>query len=265
MSGRRLVAVDIGNSRVKLGLFDRLPQGDSLAGRATTIPEPTWTTSYATQAEVEATFFSQMPPEGCNWLLCSVNSGGSERLTDWIRTHRPADELRVLGYRDLPLEVHVEAPERVGLDRLCAAVAANALRRRERAAIVVTSGTAVTVNLVDASGAFLGGAILAGYRMQAEALFQRAEQLPLVQFSPASDPPPAVGTNTDQAIQSGLFWGSVGAVRELIDQMARRCRSEPEIFVTGGDVQRLAATLGGDVRFVPDLVLTGIAIAAATA
>jgi type III pantothenate kinase len=265
MSERPLVAVDIGNSRVKLGLFDQPVQGESAGAGGGAIPESKWTISYATDGSIDASPLSRLPAGACIWLVSSVNAAGANRLTEWVRANRPRDVLRVLTFRDLPIEVWVDSPERVGLDRLCASVAANALRRPERAAIVVTSGTAVTVNLVDASGAFTGGAILAGYRMQAEALFQRAEQLPLVHFSPTSELPPVVGTNTDEAIQSGLFWGSVGAVQGLIEQMARGCGSQPEIFVTGGDVERLAATLVGDVRFVPDMVLTGIAIAAATA
>jgi type III pantothenate kinase len=177
-------------------------------------------------------------------------------LTHWIETHRAGDEVHQLTYRDLPIELQVDFPERVGLDRLAAVVAANALRNPSHAAIVVTSGTAVTVNLITSDGIFAGGAILPGFRMQAEALFG-ADQLPLTALASDEAPPP-LGKNTDQAIQSGLFWGTVGAVRELIIRLSETMDSPVDVFVTGGDVRRLATVLGPNVQFVPNLVLAGI-------
>jgi type III pantothenate kinase len=72
-------------------------------------------------------------------------------------------------------------------------------------------------------------------------------------------PPPVVGRSTDAAIRSGLFWGNIGAVRELVSRLTDRMGRAPQIFVTGGDAQRLAGFIAPDARFVPDLVLQGIA------
>ena len=95
-----------------------------------------------------------------------------------------------------------------------------AIRDSDRAAIVVCAGTALVVNVVSAGGAFEGGVILAGFRMLAKALFETADLLPLAEWRSGDEPPPVIGKNTEAAIQSGLFWGAVGAVREIVDQVA---------------------------------------------
>lgn len=78
-----------------------------------------------------------------------------------------------------------------------------------------------------------------------------------------------MGKNTEAAIRSGLFWGAVGAVRELVVQYRQQLQSQSpnspaaEIFLTGGDLARFAPLLGEGARFVPGLVLAGVAISAA--
>jgi type III pantothenate kinase len=135
------------------------------------------------------------------------------------------------------------------------------VRDSGRPAIVIGAGSAITVNLVAADGAFEGGMILPGFRMSAEALYG-ADLLPLTVLSPNDEPPPVVGKNTEAAIQSGLFWGAVGAVREAVQRIADQLDQPPQILVTGGDLRQLARYLGDSARFIPNLVLSGIAAAA---
>ena len=121
-------------------------------------------------------------------------------MAAWVRAHRPQDEYRLLTFRDLPLEIRVDHPERVGIDRLAAAVAANALRDTDRPAVVIGAGSALVVNLIAADGAFEGGAILPGFRMGAIAL-SSADLLPEVLFRSSDEPPPVLGKNTEAAIR----------------------------------------------------------------
>ena len=90
-------------------------------------------------------------------------------LADWAKQSGEDCPIRQLTYRDVPLTIRVDEPARVGIDRLLAALAADRLRQRDRAAIVVDLGTAITVDLVDADGAFAGGAILPGIATSARA------------------------------------------------------------------------------------------------
>lgn len=249
-----LLAVDIGNSSTKLGWF-----GDSSLGSGK-LPVPLLVRDCATAQPLPKTVADELPAEGVMWRVASVHREGARLLEDWVRAHRPGDDFQILTYRDLPLKLHVEFPERVGLDRLAAAVAAKVLADR-RPAIVVDAGTAITVDLVSADGAFEGGVILPGFRLTAQALAAGTNQLPLATFTGQDQPPPVVGKNTDGAIRSGLFWGAVGAVREVIERMSAGLSQQPHIFVTGGDLRHLAPLVSPHSQFVPNMVLSGIALA----
>jgi type III pantothenate kinase len=92
-------------------------------------------------------------------------------------------------------------------------------------------------------------------------LAEGTDLLPQVDYDPAADPPPVVGKTTVAAIRSGLFWGQVGAVRELVRRMSDELGAVPQVFVAGGDAERLAAFLP-QAQVVPELVLAGIALGA---
>ena len=257
MSTGPLIAVDIGNSSTKLGWFDCSSAGAS----PSPLPNPSFTVDYPTGQSPPAETLDHLPPSPARWRVASVQREGQRLLAEWVRTHRPQDDFRVLADTDLPLEVRVDFPERVGVDRLAAAVAAGAIRQPGRPAIVVDAGSAVTVDLVGSDGAFEGGVIVAGFRMQAEALFGTADLLPLALLAPQDDPPPVLGKNTEAAIRSGLFWGAVGAVRELVERLSAELPARPHVFITGGDLARLAPLVGDEAQFIPNMVLAGIAIA----
>ncbi len=256
MNAAPLIAVDIGNSLTKLAWFDF-----QSPNRPTELPQPTKIIEFPTGQAPGDNLPAELPAGPSRWRVASVHREGQRVLAEWVNGNRPQDDYHALALADLPIAVRVDHPERVGLDRLAAAVAANVLREPGRPAIVVQAGTAVTVNLIDADGTFAGGAILPGFRMQAEALFGGADLLPLAILEPQGQPPTPLGTNTEDAIRSGLFWGAVGAVRELVARIAQPLARQPQVFVTGGDIARLAPLVGGGTRFVPNMVLAGIALA----
>ena len=253
MSVLPLVAVDIGNSSTKLGWSFSFSSAGGL-------PAASQTAGFATGQTPSQALANEFPELPLRWLVASVHREGAKVLAQWVRQHRAADAFQLLTFRDLPIEVRTLAPERVGVDRLAAAVAANTIRQPNRPAIVIDAGSAITVDLVTRDGAFAGGAILPGFRMSAQALYG-ADLLPLAELAPNDEPPPALGRDTAGAIRSGLFWGAVGSVRELVARLSVTLDQQPEIFVTGGDLRQLAAHLPG-AQYVPHMVLAGIAIAA---
>jgi type III pantothenate kinase len=252
-----LIVVDIGNARIKLGRFENLAE--------TGLPEPVavlpldgespdlnvikaW---LGTEAELQP-----------QWFLASVNRAGTTRLIDWLREYRPEDRITLLTSADLPLAVRLPRPDRVGIDRLVDAVAVNRLREKDRPAVIVDVGTAITVDLISADGAFLGGAILPGIAMAARALHDYTDLLPLVKTADLFSPPHALGQDTESAMHSGLFWGTVGAIRQLAEELGRTAGPPPQLFLTGGASPAVARLLAPDARHVPHLTLAGIAAAA---
>jgi len=263
-----LVAVDIGNSRIKLGRFNQLDgQGLPLLSR---IPEPSRTAELASERWTEQQLLEVLgdspaskpdaaKPEAATWVLASVNPPAAARLADWLAARGATTHQ--LTAADIPITVDLREPNRVGVDRLVGAAAANMLRDPGRSAIVVDLGSAITVDLVSAAGTFAGGAILPGIAMSARVLHEQTEQLPHHPREELTAEPPALGRSTDAAIDSGLFWGAVGAIRELIARLADEQPNGPHVFLTGGAAPSVANLLGESTVHVPHLLLAGVAIA----
>ncbi|MDA1054963.1 MAG: type III pantothenate kinase [Planctomycetota bacterium] len=244
-----LIAVGIGNTTIKLGVTD------VVTGQWQLLHE--WDTAEFELGDVAG----DLPNESCRWRVASVHRAAEQTLRQWQQASRSRDDYLALSYKDLPLEINVEFPERVGMDRLIAAVAANQRRETNCPAIIVDAGTAITVDLVDADGVFQGGVILPGFRLSARALADGTDLLPNVDATFPAEAPRVIGKSTTEAIRSGLFWGGVGAIRELVSRTVAELQTSPQIFVTGGDAERLTGYLANDAQFVSDLVLRGIVLA----
>ena len=132
----------------------------------------------------------------------------------------------------------------------------SALHLAGRPGLVVSCGTAITVERISKQGIWQGGAIAPGLRVAARALHNQTAMLPLVELHQA---PPHWGASTRPAVEAGVFWGTVGAVRELLDRQTADLGSDPWVIWTGGDAALLAGAIAGsDARIEPDLVLLGL-------
>ncbi len=238
-----LVVADIGNSRIKWGrcsataidAYVSLPTDDADA----------WTA----QAR-------EWSLDGESWIVASVQPHTSDCFVRWL--HERGRPVRVIeSYRDLPIAVVVDHPERVGLDRLLDAVAANSRRTPNQCVAIVDAGSAVTVDFVDADGAFRGGAILPGLRLMTKALHDFTAQLPLVEIRSRTPPP---GTNTVAAIETGVFHAVVGGIDRLLADL---CLGDATVFLTGGDASVLAPHLRTPCRIWPEMTLEGLRLVAA--
>ncbi len=241
------VVVDIGNTRIKWG---RCHAGG--VGETSSLPpdnENVW--------NVQA-FRWQLPTPG-SWAVAAVHPERCERLACWIQGG--GDQLTVLAdWQCLPLEVHLAEPEKVGIDRLLDAVAANSRRRRDAPAVIVDAGSAITVDWVDEAGAFCGGAILPGLRLMACSLHDYTALLPLIEVPRAI--PPLPGTTTTTAMEAGVFWAVAGGIAALVEQYAATAASAADVFLTGGDADLLRPALRGNVVLWPEMTLEGIRLTA---
>lgn len=250
-------AVDVGNTSIHIGLF--------AAADSRPLPSPTITFSTASREPDFTALAAQLPSEAVAWYVVSVNRPGQAAFESWLQTNRPGDTCRILAHTDLPLQVSVAAPEKVGMDRLAAAVGANAIRDPRRPAIIIDAGSAITVDMVAASGSFLGGAIVPGMKMAARALAGQTDLLPEITVD-VGEVPTAIGTDTLAAMRSGLYYSAVGGVRELIARFtAELVGPSPQVIFAGGDAAKLAPQMRIECVTIDHLVLGGVAIAARAA
>jgi len=246
------VVVDIGNTRMKWGVCRgrvagvvRLPLDDTAVWDAElgTLPAP------RTGART--------------WAVASVNPPALRRFVEWASRH---GKLAVFeDYTTLPIRVHVDEPARVGLDRLFGAVAARAMIPAGAPAATVDVGTAVTVNLIDADGAFQGGAIFPGPRLMARALNEFTAKLPLSEPNNNSADFRVPAKNTADAIRTGILAALSGGVVQLLRAFAEQRSAPLRVFVTGGGahlLDGLSVPRVAELVTVPSLTLEGIRIAA---
>ncbi len=142
------------------------------------------------------------------------------------------------------MPVITDNPHEVGADRIVNAVAAHALFKG--AAIIVDFGTAITVDLVTDKGEYAGGAIAPGVGISTEALFTRTALLPRVELK---RPAHVLGTNTIEAIQSGIYYGFSGLVDGIIKGIIEEYGSRPPVVATGG----LSGAFRGGSEFITDM------------
>jgi type III pantothenate kinase len=254
-----VIAVDAGNSRIKFGVFER---GQNSEGQA--LPACLASSAVAAAEQIDWASVTAHLEEWVSHITLAViagaNPAGVERLlSSWPAAFEIVPRVMKRA-AELPLHVSVESPDKVGIDRLLDAVAANVLRPQGEAVVIVDAGTATTVDLVSAEGAFEGGSILPGIELGARALHQYTALLPLIDVPAllAGSVPP-LGRNTREAIGSGLWFGQIGAIRELIFWLAQSTARLPQILVTGGNGRWLAPALRLDADFEPDLALRGLA------
>ncbi len=154
------------------------------------------------------------------------------------------------------LTIAYKRPRELGADRVAAALGAH-FSYPGRDKVVVDFGTATTVTAIAADGTVAGGAILPGFSLWAEMLAARTAQLPKVDAPP---PKTALGRAPREAIAAGLHFGHAGAVRELVDRVAREAfggRKRPLVLATGGNAARFERE-NLFAENVPDLILLGL-------
>ena len=240
-----LLTLSIGNTNISFGIFDgaRLQrQGGVSAEDVQSLPD-----------RIGDTRFNQV-------ALASVVPALTDRVVPMLATRYNTPVL-VAG-RDLPygIDIQCDDPETVGADRLLNAVGAFA--RTLAVTVVADIGTAITVDLVSAHGTFCGGAIAPGPEAMLRSLREHTALLPLAALDRQPSP---IGHNTLDAIRSGVYWGTVGLVRNLIQMLLAEQTGSVRVLVTGGSGEWVASEMNMDAEFVPTLTLEGLAALAATA
>lgn len=236
------VLVDIGNQRTKWTWFS--PGHDD---PLQLIPQP---------ALIEPEELQDFPDHPLNWIVCSVNRTRCHRWQSWVNGQRPQDRWRLVDYRDIPLNLCVESPERVGTDRLLACFAARQRCGPGEPLVVIDSGTAVTIDVLSVNDEFLGGVIFPGIATSLKSLQQNTDALPALNFD--RFPEFVIGNSTARAIHAGVYQAQVGGIRHIVDQI-QATMGPHRVLVSGGGMAELLQQLPANWEPTDDLVLQGLA------
>ena len=247
-----LLAIDIGNTNIVLGVFEgeKLIQHWKIqTERERTCDEygitllNLFSLSGPKKTEIDSVIISSVVPP-----LTPIFQDLSQRLFK-IKPVVVGPGLKT------GMAILYENPLEVGADRVVAAVAAYA--RHGGPCIVVDFGTATTFDAVSSKGEYLGGAIAPGIQISAEALYLKTAKLPRIEIK---KPEKAIGRTTVASMQSGLYFGYIGLVSRIIEEIKRELGGKTTVVSTGGFGARISHEVESIDIYEPDLILEGLRI-----
>ena len=244
-----LLVMDVGNTTTVVGIFD----GEALTAH--------WRLSSIlhTSDELGVYLLTLLGTKGVSperidgAVFASVVPALDLSVSEAIRTFLGVDALRVDAFTDIGMEIRYASPREVGADRIV-----NALGGREKYGaplIVVDYGTAITLDVVSADGAYLGGVIAPGLVSGISALFGRTAKLPQVGVEL---PPSVIGSNTNESIQSGILFGNAGLTDRLVEMIRSELGVQARVVATGGHAELMAGISRSIDRVDPWLTLDGL-------
>ena len=245
-----LLAIDIGNTNVTLGVFDK----EDLRA--------TWAiaTDIKKTADEYAVFLMNLlPRDGLDIkdvdqisIACVVPPLLST-IEDMCNRYFKTTPLVVGPGVKTGVRICTDNPREVGADRIVNVAAAH--RIYGGPAIVIDFGTATTFDVLSKGGDYLGGAIAPGIVISAEALFTRASKLPRIELIP---PEKAIGKNSVEAMQAGIMFGYAGLIENLVGRIRKEMGGKAKVIATGG----LSAVIASETQVIEivdkNLTLVGL-------
>ncbi len=246
-----LLAFDIGNTNIHLGLWDGAAW--RLSWRARTVAQK-MTDEYAVlvrnflnTAEVDFSAVSAV-------CMSSVVPSLTPTFQELVHRYLKLEPLNVSSKTDLGINIAIDMPEQAGADRLCNAVALSQLFGAP--AVSVDFGTSTNFDVLSGDNEYIGGVIAPGIRLAHDALVSRAAQLHKVDLVP---PPQPIGRNTVHAMQSGIFWGYVGMIEALLTRIISQLGAPAtQVVATGGLAGVFKEHVPLITHLAPELTLDGL-------
>ena len=245
-----LLAVDIGNTNITLGVFE----GEELRA--------TWrmATNVSQMAdEYAALLLNLLHHQGLDAsdikevAFCGVVPPLQTTFEEVFQRYFHISPLVIGPGVKTGVRIRQDNPREVGTDRIVNAAAAHHLYKGS--VIIVDLGTATTFDTVSKEGDHLGGAIAPGIATAAEALFARTSALPRVELV---HPKHAIGTNTIAAMQSGVVFGYVGLIEGIVSRIQQELGEKATVVATGGYADLIARETAVIDAVNPDLTLIGL-------
>jgi type III pantothenate kinase len=245
-----LLAIDIGNTNVVLGVFDkghlreswRIGTKSSItADEYAVIVKDLFSFSGSDFRQIDGIIISTVVPP-----LLSI-------MTEMSRKYFKIEPMVVTSELKTGITLSYENPREIGADRIVNAAAAFKLYGGPL--IIIDFGTATTFCAVTANGEYLGGAITPGVKISAEALYQRAAKLPRVELT---RPRTIIGRDTVSAMQAGILYGYAGLVDGIVERMKKELSPEARVIATGGLAELVTPETRSTIEVRPNLTLEGL-------
>ncbi len=247
-----VLSIDIGNTVTNCGLFD----GDKIVLQVRCA-----TNINSTSDEIGLFLRDALRENGFDWK--SVKKIGCCSVVPAVNYSWAAACTKYLGHDPLFIQAGIKTglklkypnPKEIGADLIAAAMGAVALHP-DTNLIIVDMGTATTLELVTKNKEFLGGTIMPGLKISVNALANGTAKLPSVEIA---KPVHSCGTNTIEAIQSGLYYGTAGSIKEICYQYQKSNFDGEKVYVIGtGGFSKIFADYKLFDEIVPELVLSGV-------
>lgn len=242
------LVIDIGNTIIKTGLFDRARV--LLRGTFSTHPdrEPDeWGIMLMNWLKI-----SPEEPVIDVIVISSVVQNAFLAIKKAVLRYFETSPLE-LTHRVANIPILCDNPEELGADRIANVVAVN--KMYQIPAVVVDFGTATTFDVISKKGEYIGGVIAPGIRVTSEGLWQRAERLFPVKFR---KPNLVIGKNTSDNLTSGIFYTFIGMVNEVLSQIEKEMGQKVNVIATGGWGEVIGLECGKIKEINLDLTLQGL-------
>lgn len=230
------LTIDIGNTRIKLGLFEKEQLREKFVWETWRLEE---IVALTTNQNVK------------NVILSNVGKNVPSEIESFLRGNFFYTELST--QTPLPIQNAYKTPETLGKDRLAAVVGAFDMFPDQNC-LAIDAGTCITLDVLRAGGVFLGGNITPGVEMRLKAMHHFTAKLPLVSMGNTEN---FIGYSTESAMRNGAQRGAILEIEGFI----RQCRSELgeiNVILTGGDADFFVKNLKSQIFVNPNLVLQGL-------
>jgi type III pantothenate kinase len=240
-----IALLDIGNTHTHIGLSN-----SRRVLRHMDVPTREWRAGASKSAA--ARFLKKAPLTGA--VLCSVVPAVTSAVMSFLRSEYGLAGLELTADTVRGVGIDYPKPETIGPDRLANAVAVK--HHFGAPAVVVDFGTAVTFDVVDDSGNYVGGIIAPGLNVMTDYLHEKTALLPRIRIREVSA---SVGKNTEQAMLIGAVKGYRGLIRELVGELKRAMRRKRlPVVATGGYARLISSKLPEITAVEPLLTLEGL-------
>jgi type III pantothenate kinase len=245
-----LLAIDIGNTNVVLGVFDKKTLVENWrVGTNTQITPDEYAMIFKDLFGFAKLEFGQIT----GVIISTVVPPLLPVMIEMSRKYFKIEPMVVTHELKSGITIRYDNPKEVGADRIVNAAAAFDLFGGPL--IIVDFGTATTFCAVTKKGEYLGGAICPGIKISAEALFQRASKLPRVELL---KPKKVIGSDTISAMQAGIIYGYAGLVDGIVERMKKELSPDARVVATGGLAELVSPETRSIQEIKPQLTLAGL-------